>query len=125
RECRRVLRPGGALYVFDLATPEDRAAAGVIDRIERLRDPSHVSSWPPSVWRRALADAGLAVERLDETSSEFDLEPWLARAGMGAAREAEARRLLREHDPASLGGYGVFGPGKMRVLRVEIVARAP
>lgn len=121
-EASRVLRPGGALYVFDLTTPEDEAAARTIDRIERLRDPSHVSSWPLSRWRAALEAAHLEIERLDARHSDLPLEPWLARARMPPEREAEARRLLDE-GRGKLGGYGLTDAGAMRVLRVEMVGR--
>lgn len=123
REAARVLRPGGALYVFDLTSPGDPEAAAVVDRLERLRDPSHVWSHAPAQWRAALECAGLRVERLEETASIFPLEPWLARAAMPPEREAEARRILRDHSAASLGGYGLVDAGTMRVLRVELLAR--
>jgi SAM-dependent methyltransferase len=125
REAARILRPGGALYAFDLASPEDARAAAVVDRIERLRDPSHVRSYSAGEWRRALDAAGLAVERLEPTASAFDLEPWVARAAMTPERESELRRLLTEHPAERLDGYGIVAPGRMRVLRVELLARRP
>lgn len=121
----RVLRAGGALYVFDLTTPDDDSLGARIDHIERLRDPSHVRSHPPRVWREALRRAGLRVERFEQTASRFDIEPWLARARMPPAREAEARRLLAAHDARAWGGYGLVEPGIMQVLRVELLARRP
>lgn len=123
REARRVLRPGGALYVFDLTSPEDARKAAVVNRIETLRDPSHVWSHAPSTWRGALDAAGLAVERLATAASEFDVEPWIARARMTPTAEAELRGILRE--ARDLDGYGLRSPGRMQVLRVEILARAP
>lgn len=125
RESARVLAPGGALYAFDLTTPEPRQAAALIDAIERLRDPSHASSHPPSAWRRVVEAAGLVIERLETRASDMDLEPWLARAEMTREREREVRRLLAENPPEGLGGYGIVAPGRMRVLRVEILARKP
>lgn len=124
QEVARVLRPGGRLYVFDLTTPEDARAQSLIDRIERLRDPSHGRSHPPSAWRAALAKAGMQVARLETRASELDLEAWIRRAGMREASEAELRRLLREILPADLGGYGITREGKMHVPRVEILATA-
>lgn len=123
QEAARVLRPGGRLYVFDLTTPEDMRAQMVIDRIERLRDPSHGRSYPASAWRAALAKAGLDLARMETRTSTFDLEPWIARARMSPVAEGELRALLREHAPASLGGYGQVASGKMRVLRIELLAR--
>lgn len=123
QECARVLRPGGNLYVFDLTTPEEPAIAAQIDHLERLRDPSHGHSWSSREWLSALHDAGLVVARLQSTASEFELEPWIARAKMPPEREAELRRIL-ESPASARGGYGVTPEGKMRVLRVELLARA-
>ena len=125
REAARVLTPGGALYVFDLTSPADPEAARLVNHLERLRDPSHVWSHAPQAWRDALRQAGLQAERLEETASTFDLEPWIARARMPPAREAEARTLLRDHPAEALGGYGLTPDGRMRVLRVELLARRP
>lgn len=125
REAARVLAPGGALYVFDLSSPEDEAAARVVNRIETLRDASHVWSHPASAWRDAVDASGLALERVESSFSEFDAEPWIARAAMDEGAEAELRRLLAHHGRESLGGYGLGPDGRMRVLRVELVARKP
>ncbi len=122
-EMARVLAAGGRLYVFDLASPRDPFAQHVIDRIERLRDPSHVWSHDADTWRRTVTGAGLDIEVLDETTSRFPLAPWLARARMSAAAEDEIRRLLAGHSPQDLGGYGLMDPETVQVLRVEIVAR--
>lgn len=124
-EMARVLGPGGRLYVFDLTTPDDPRSAVLINTIERLRDPSHVQSWSPGAWRSALAGAGLVPERLETPASELDLEPWLARAAMPADREREVRRLLADHQPESLGGYGLTPEGRLRVPRVELLAHKP
>lgn len=125
QEAARVLRPGGRLYVFDLATPsDDQAAAALIDHVERLRDPSHGHSWSSAEWSHALSKAGFAARRLEETTSTFDLEPWIERARMPPEKEAELRRTLRDRPAETLGGYGLTPEGRMRVLRVELLAEA-
>lgn len=120
-EAARVLKPGGALYVFDLTSPEDAAQAEVVNHIERLRDPSHGWSFEPSRWRAAVDTAGLALETLETRTSAFDLAPWIERAQMLPERERALRTVLDARP--DLGGYGLDDTGKMRVLRVELLAR--
>jgi ubiquinone/menaquinone biosynthesis C-methylase UbiE len=119
REVSRILKPGGKLYVFDLTTPLVKAQAEQIDAVERLRDPSHGHSWSPGEWRVALT--GWKTDRMETTQSEMDLEPWIARAQMPPEREAELRGILAARP--NLSGYGLTQEGKMRVLRVELLAR--
>lgn len=118
RESARILAPGGKLYVFDLTTPENDAQARVINHVERLRDPSHHESYRASRWREALAS--FKINSLETTASEFEFEPWVARAGMEETGERELRSLLAAKP--DLSGYGLTPEGKMRVLRVEILA---
>jgi SAM-dependent methyltransferase len=120
RESARVRARGGRLYVFDLTTPDDRRASGEIDGIERLRDPSHVHSWSPREWRAACEAAGLLVERLEGSTSDMPLEPWIERARMGREKEAELRARLAR---GAYAGYGLVDAATMRVLRVELLAR--
>ena len=122
-EAARILAPGGQLYVFDLTSPDDAEAAAIVNRIETLRDPSHAWSHTSSAWQAALHAAGLRTLHLERTASEFDLEPWLARAAMPREREDEARALLAANPPARLEGYGLIAPDRMRVLRIELVAQ--
>jgi ubiquinone/menaquinone biosynthesis C-methylase UbiE len=121
REAARVLRGGGALYVFDLTTPSGTSVkpqADAIDAIERLRDPSHGHSWSPAEWRVALT--GWTIEHMVTPTTEMDLEAWIARAKMPPDREAELRARLATR--TNLSGYGLTADGKMRVLRVELLA---
>jgi len=124
-EAYRVLGPGGRFYAFDLASPPEAGAAATVNRIETLRDPSHVWSWSRAAWAGALEAAGFKAQTLSDGASELDLEAWLARARMPAGREAEVRALLADHPPESLGGYGVVAPGRIRLLRVETLAVKP
>ncbi len=123
REAARALRPGGALYVFDLTSPEDEEGATLVNRIEALRDPSHVRSHAPAEWRSALAAAGFDAERVETPVSRLDLEAWIARAAMPADRERELRRALASLPERLVPAYGVGADGARRVTRIEILAR--
>lgn len=123
QEAARVLRQGGRFYVFDLSTPDgDEEAARLVDEVERMRDPSHLHSRSPAEWRAALAAAPFRIDSLEERTSTFALEPWVARARMPPGREARLRELLGNLPRDRLKGYGPDGSGNMRVLRVELAA---
>jgi ubiquinone/menaquinone biosynthesis C-methylase UbiE len=80
REVARVLAPGGAFVLEDTCSPEDPELDGFVDRVERLRDPTHVHALSKSEWRAALAAAGLRVARSETWRKRHDIADWLARA---------------------------------------------
>lgn len=118
-EAARVLAPGGALYAFDLTTPEETGSEAW-DAIERARDPSHRHSFSKREWIEACKGAGLSVTYAETFYQDLPLEPWIARAGLTPAEEARLRKTL---DEAASRGIPVLFEGKRRVARVEIVAR--
>ncbi len=79
-ECVRVLKPGGWLLIVDTVSPEDEAAAEMLDQIERRRDPSHHWSFRFSDWVRMLCSAGLEPEWLDANRwKTIHYDEWLDR----------------------------------------------
>ena len=55
----RVAKPGGRVVVVDNYGPEDEELDTQLQNIEKLRDPSHVRSYPLSVWRKISGGCGL------------------------------------------------------------------
>jgi SAM-dependent methyltransferase len=60
-EMHRVLRPGGRLVVCDIVAAEDPAKADLHNRLERLRDPSHVQHYPASSVVKLVEEVGFRV----------------------------------------------------------------
>jgi len=112
KEMRRVFRPGGRVVVHDSAPAADKADA--FNRMERLRDPSHVRALPPEEHRALFAAAGLPSPRVQPDRSPGDLEGLLARS---FPREGDADRIRKifadslEHD--DLGMAAVRTDGKI------------
>jgi SAM-dependent methyltransferase len=59
REMARVCAPGGRLVVIDMYASQDPAKAAEFNRLERLRDPSHVRSLTLAELKGVFGEAGL------------------------------------------------------------------
>lgn len=68
-----------------------------VEEAERLRDPTHVSSYSEHEWRAFLEAAGLVIEQVELVEKRHELEQWLARTDTGQADAARVRELLAEH----------------------------
>jgi ubiquinone/menaquinone biosynthesis C-methylase UbiE len=125
REAARVLQPGGMFYVLDCSAPDDPDALSFIDEIEKLRDPSHVATYPPSHWQSALTAADFTVKKINLLPRRYDLFSWLDRARSSErARHLIFRKIARRNShlaeifPAILDGPAPF----LQSYFVEIVA---
>jgi ubiquinone/menaquinone biosynthesis C-methylase UbiE len=94
REMARVTRD--RVLLVDQVASEDPAEAASQTALERLRDPSHANSRPPSAYRQLLADAGLEVvdERQDE--SEAPLSTWASTDEFPGDRVRAVREFVEE-----------------------------
>jgi ubiquinone/menaquinone biosynthesis C-methylase UbiE len=100
REMARVTRRGGRVAVADLIVP-DGCESAANNRIEIVRDPSHVHTHTAGELRRRLEDAGLTVRetRTQENVRLFD--DWMQ--NVSRAPGSEAYRAVRELMEADIG----------------------
>jgi ubiquinone/menaquinone biosynthesis C-methylase UbiE len=68
-----------------------------VEEAEKLRDPTHVSSYSEREWRSFLEAARLEIEQVEVMEKRRSLADWLARAGTGEADAARVRELLADH----------------------------
>ena len=124
-EMRRVLRPGGRLVIDDRSVPEAAEAAELMNRLDRLHDPSHVREHSPRAWRELLRDAGFAVEETEPYELLRPLHALTDGVEPQAAREIE--RLVDEMEPGvaeAFGRAGAKGNWSIRHWFVMLAARA-
>lgn len=98
-EMSRVVKPGGRILIVDSTCPEDKVLAMQVNKIEKLRDPSHVRNYSPSEWTSMLADAGLTVQSKTvmpylENGRPMRFKEWTERIGTPAANIATLRQKL-------------------------------
>ena len=62
-EVHRVLRTDGLFCMVDSVSPESEKLIAWQNRVEKLRDNSHVYGRPPSEWDAIIANAGFTLEK--------------------------------------------------------------
>ena len=117
-ELARVVSPGGAIVVADIAADEDLDAYAWSQEIERLRDPSHWAALTPRRLREVGRAAGLTLEHEELVALALDFEDWLAR-GSGAVNAAVIEQALT-HAPAAATSFAVRSHGGARFLHYPL-----
>jgi len=67
-----------------------------VEEAERLRDPTHVSSYSEHEWRSFLEAAGMTIEAVELHEKRHPLEAWLARTDTSEEDAARVRELLAD-----------------------------
>ena len=95
-EMKRVCAPEGRIALVDVVASPDPARAAAFDRMERLRDPSHVRALTLAEMERLFADAGLGAPRTAFYELRGELEGLLERSFPGPGDADVIRRMFRE-----------------------------
>ena len=80
KEMRRVCAPGGRVLVADTDASADPAKAAEFNRMEKLRDPSHVRAMPRAEIEGLFRAAGLPAARVTPSRLEGEVESLLSRS---------------------------------------------
>ena len=95
REMVRVCAPGGRVLVIDTYTAEDGAKAATFNRLELLRDPSHVRNLPLSEHKALFAAAGLGAPQVSFYELRDTVQNLLARSFPNPGDDARIVELFR------------------------------
>ena len=94
REMIRVTKPNGTLLIADSAPAAAKADA--FNRMEKLRDPSHVCALSIEEWRVLLGEAGLTPSHIEQFRLAGDLDSLLARSFPADGDEARIRQMFAD-----------------------------
>ena len=106
-EMTRVLRPGGRLVIEDMLSSEDTAKSEYQNKMENLRDPSHIKHYKASEIERMLQEAGLLVVDRVGGSSDFDFGHWIGMADPTAGNVEMIREMMEASMDRDLSGLDV------------------
>ncbi len=76
-EVARVLAPGGTLAFEDNVAPDDGELGAFINRVDEIRDPTHVEAYTTDQWRDWMDERGLVVEETVHLKKTLAFEPWV------------------------------------------------
>ena len=122
-EAKRVLGPRGRLGIVDMSPP--KGAERFMNRIERLRDASHVEAFTPEAWKSMIIRSGLRTLSSQILDEHVQFERWLYPVEPGGKEERAVRSAWSLASPraklllqAESAGGVVRGWSKSRLVLV-------
>jgi ubiquinone/menaquinone biosynthesis C-methylase UbiE len=122
-ESKRVLKPSGKIGIVDMSPPG--GAESFVNRIEKLRDSSHVEAFTPKAWRSMISNAGLTELSSRVLAERVTFQRWLYPVELTGNEALEirsawksasspVRRLLK----AEFAGERIMAWSKSRLILV-------
>lgn len=109
REVARVLRPEGRFVLIDTFAHEEASFDEFLNRIELLRDPSHVRDYRVSEWREMFAEVGFSLRDLQHWDIPLEFEDWVKRSRTADREVAELRRRFEDATPETRARFHIRG----------------
>lgn len=122
-ESKRLMRPGGRLAIVDMAVPEGDTT-GFFNRLEKLRDESHVEALKKSEWLDLLDRLNFEVIECRVFEERMPLEKWLYPVTVNSPEGTACREFLHGLSPEEGKAINLeLSPDSLVKRRVMIIAR--
>lgn len=121
REMCRVLKPGGKLYILDCSVVDGDESEYVYNKIEQLRDNSHVCSYSPREWKEMLSHLPLEVRQIDFFADQYVLPDWFDRMETPDHKRQEILAVLDGSSDLFRDQYP-YNRDYITTYRIEILA---
>jgi len=107
KEMFRVMKPEGRMLIIDSLGPESDEKFDLHNRMENLRDPSHVFSLRLTTFLRLFAEQRLDILRQSIKRRPRSFHHWMLRGGLEPKhkRYRETRQLLEESIAGDRAGF--------------------
>jgi SAM-dependent methyltransferase len=115
REMSRLLADGGRLLIVDVVGPHDANLDAWLQRIEILRDPSHVHDHSLADWMALFEREGFSVTSLRTWKLPLDVDAWLRRMNTPAVPASEIVRILEDANDAARRYFNIETDGALRI----------
>jgi ubiquinone/menaquinone biosynthesis C-methylase UbiE len=99
REAARVLKPGGKLLLIDNIAPDQETIDIFINKLEKLRDHSHVRCYRKAEWLTWMKEAGLQEINSRERKKHFKFPAWVERTTETAEQMNQVKESIMQATP--------------------------
>lgn len=106
-EIGRVLMPGGRVLIVDHIAPENSGLDRFINRIDWLRDASHVREWTISEWVSKLDGAGIDRQAVKTWDLPLNFEWWIQQSSPSKDKQAEIVQMLQNADAETKDAFRI------------------
>jgi len=115
REVARVMSRSGRFVLIDTFSPEDDEFDTFLNRIELLRDSSHVRDYRVSEWRETFEEVGFDLEDLASWDIPLEFEDWVIRSRTPDDEVAELRSCFDSASARIRERFGIDDRGNWSV----------
>lgn len=106
-EVARVLDAGGTFALEDNVAPNDDALDAFLNRIEGLRDPTHVRSHRVGDWLQWLEGAGFTVETSRVVTKTLEYDDWVANVDVPDEHREGLEEAFADRPPGATATFEI------------------